>query len=52
LASAFRGFHSNTHSVYTECHDMLGATDQQAVAHGTRDIPEAQESAETRPRLA
>jgi len=36
LASAFRGSHSNTYSVYTECRGMLSATDQEAVAHATR----------------
>src|SRR5881396_1598152 len=30
LASAFRGSHSNTYLVYTECRGMLSATDQEA----------------------
>jgi len=41
LASALRGSHSNTHSVYTKCSGMLSATDQEAVANATCDLSEA-----------
>src|SRR6266851_901441 len=50
LASAFRGSHSNTYSVYTECRGMLSATDQEAVAHATRQTSQAEEGPEARPR--
>ena len=46
LAFAFRGSHSNTHSVYTEYNGMLSAPDQEAVAHATDDISKTEKGAE------